>query len=208
MTIQEAYNNWSEIYDTNQNKTRDLEAVALRHILEDKVFENILEIGCGTGKNTMWLLEKTQNLTGVDFSKDMLEKAKQKISSDKVQFVWADIQNPWQFDQATFDLITFSLVLEHIADLSFIFNQAHNVLKEDGLIYIGELHPFKQYMGSKARFEIAGGTFELDCFTHHISEFYSVANAYGFDCIYVNEWFDDADRVGMPRILTLLFRKK
>ena len=208
MTIQEAYNSWSAIYDTNQNKTRDLEAVALRHILKDKTFENSLEMGCGTGKNTEFLLQKTKDLIAVDFSEDMLAKAKQKITDKHVQFVRADIQNDWQFEQEIFDLITCSLVLEHIADLNGIFKRAHRVLAENGLFYIGELHPFKQYLGTKAKFETSEGVYELTCFTHHISEFYETAAQNGFDCIHINEWFDDNEKLGVPRILTMVFRKR
>ena len=52
MSVEQAYNNWAEQYDSNENKTRDLEAKALREVLADMIFENCLEIGCGTGKNT------------------------------------------------------------------------------------------------------------------------------------------------------------
>lgn len=206
MTIQEAYNNWSAIYDTNQNKTRDLEAVALRHILKDKTFENSLEIGCGTGKNTEWLRKTTQNLVGLDFSENMLEKAKQKIKSENVQFIRADIREDLPFDDLTFDLVTCSLVLEHIADLNDIFKQIRRILTKKGLLYIGELHPFKQYLGTKAKFETNEGIYELTCFTHHVSDFYKAASDNGFECIHINEWFDDDDRGGVPRILTMVFR--
>ncbi len=208
MTIQEAYNNWSAIYDTNQNKTRDLEAVALKQILKDKTFENILEIGCGTGKNTEWLHKKTKNLVGVDFSEEMLEKAKQKISSENVQFVRADIQENWSFEDETYDLVTCSLVLEHIEDLNGVFKRIQRVLTQNGLFYIGELHPFKQYLGTKAQFETDAGIYELTCFTHHLSDFYKAASDNGFECMDINEWFDDKGRVGVPRILTMVFRKK
>ncbi len=208
MTIQQAYNSWSVIYDTNQNKTRDLEAVALKHILTDKTFENILEIGCGTGKNTEWLHKKTKNLVGIDFSEDMLDKAKQKISNENVQFVRADIRENWLFENEIFDLVTCSLVLEHIEDLNRIFKQIQRVLTQNGLFYIGELHPFKQYMGTKAEFETEGGIYQLTCFTHHISEFYKAASENGFECIDINEWFDNEERGGVPRILTMVFKKK
>ncbi len=207
MTIQEAYNNWSAIYDTNQNKTRDLEAVALRHILKDKTFENILEIGCGTGKNTDWLHKTTQNLIGVDFSEEMLEKAKQKIKSENVQFIRADIQESLPFEDGTFDLVTCSLVLEHIDDLNGIFKQIRRVLTGNGLLCIGELHPFKQYLGTKAKFETAEGIYELTCFTHHVSDFYKAVSENGFECIDINEWFDNDDRGGVPRILTMVCKK-
>ena len=181
MTIQEAYNNWSAIYDTNQNKTRDLEAVALKHVLRDKTFENVLEIGCGTGKNTEWLYKKAKKLVGVDFSEDMLNKAKQKISSENVQFVRTDIQEDWSFQDEIFDLVTCSLVLEHIEQLHLVFKRIQSVLSQNGLLYIGELHPFKQYLGTKAQFETGAGTYELTCFTHHVSDFYKAASDNGFE---------------------------
>ena len=58
MDTREMYNKWAEQYDTNYNKTRDLEAFALRLTLSDFSFDNCLEIGCGTGKNTQWLIKK------------------------------------------------------------------------------------------------------------------------------------------------------
>jgi hypothetical protein len=53
MSVRKAYDTWSSSYDTDENKTRDLEAIALRTMLEAIPFENCLEIGCGTGKNTI-----------------------------------------------------------------------------------------------------------------------------------------------------------
>ena len=58
MNTREAYNKWSEQYDTNINRTRDLEAVALRKTLSVIPFKRCLEIGCGTGKNTEWLVNR------------------------------------------------------------------------------------------------------------------------------------------------------
>lgn len=56
MSVQKAYDNWSEQYDINLNKTRDLEVFALQETLADIAFNSYLKIGCGTGKNTAWLL--------------------------------------------------------------------------------------------------------------------------------------------------------
>ena len=82
MNNQQAYNVWSKNYDSVQNRTRDLEASALRKSLEsDKLFD-ILEIGCGTGKNTEWLVSKAKHLIGADFSDEMLAKAKEKITAN------------------------------------------------------------------------------------------------------------------------------
>lgn len=78
--IRSAYNQWAETYDTMANKTRDLEAVALRKSLAGLSFESVLEIGCGTGKNTMWLMERAKSITCVDFSSEMINKAKEKLT--------------------------------------------------------------------------------------------------------------------------------
>jgi len=78
MNVKQAYNNWAAQYDTNDNKTRDLEAMALQTTLAGISFTSCLEIGCGTGKNTAWLVNKTQRLLCVDLSDEMLSKAKEK----------------------------------------------------------------------------------------------------------------------------------
>lgn len=208
MKVEEAYNLWALQYDTNQNKTRDLEAVSLRNTLSKITIGNCLEIGCGTGKNSLWLMEKAKHLTAVDFSKEMLAKAREKIKSENVEFIHADITNTWIFTNKKYDLITFSLVLEHISNLDSIFIQAKTVLNVGGYVYIGELHPYKQYVGSKARFEIEGGIQVVDCFTHHLSDFLLAAKKNGFSKIDIDEYFDDNNRNEMPRILTILLKKE
>jgi 2-polyprenyl-3-methyl-5-hydroxy-6-metoxy-1,4-benzoquinol methylase len=106
------------------------------------------------------------------------------------------------------DLITCSLVLEHIQNIDFIFQQANKHLKPDGFFYVGELHPFKQYEGSKARFETGSGIFMLECFTHHISDYMNAARLNKFSCELMTEWFDDNNRESIPRIIAFLFQKK
>ena len=117
METKQAYNLWSKQYDTNINKTRDLEGFAIRKVLESIHFNSCLEIGCGTGKNTEWLITKAKQMTAVDLSDEMLAKAKEKISSEIVQFIQADITFDWSFSKIQYELVTFSLVLEHIQNL-------------------------------------------------------------------------------------------
>jgi len=207
MDTRTAYNNWSQQYDTNENKTRDLEAHALKNILSAIDLKNVLEIGCGTGKNTVWLTTKAKQITAVDLSEEMLAKAKAKINNDAVQFIQADITAPWNFAKKDYDLVTFSLVLEHIQNLDHIFSEVSKLLSKDGYVYIGELHPFKQYSGSKARFETEHGTQFVTCYDHHISEFIQTAKKYDLTIADINEFFDNDDRSAIPRILTLLLKK-
>ncbi|HVX49891.1 MAG TPA: class I SAM-dependent methyltransferase, partial [Chitinophagaceae bacterium] len=138
MNIREAYNQWADQYDTNLNKTRDMEGVVLQENLSKIAFTNVLEIGCGTGKNTLWLVQKAAQVTAVDFSEEMLAHARQKVTAANVQFIQADITRQWQFAGSPFNLITFSLVLEHIENLGHIFSQCAGVLQPGGYVYIGE----------------------------------------------------------------------
>jgi ubiquinone/menaquinone biosynthesis C-methylase UbiE len=208
MSIRQAYNQWAEQYDTNQNKTRDMEAIALRNTLTDLHFDTCLEIGCGTGKNTEWLLQKTKQVLAVDFSEAMLAKAKEKIHAPHVDFQQADITQPWNFGYQHYQLVTFSLVLEHIEHLAVIMKEAANALTPGGYAYIGELHPFKQYSGSKARFDSEQGRQLLECYTHHVSDFLNAAKKSSFSIIDLEEYFDEDDKKGLPRILTILLRKQ
>ena len=207
MDIANAYNSWSVQYDTNDNKTRDLEALALKKLLSGKTYKHCLEVGCGTGKNTQWLLTICDQITAIDLSNGMLEIAKNKILSDKVHFIEADITKDWTFAKNTYDLVTFSLMLEHIEDLHAVFQKLSIVTATGSHVYIGELHPFKQYAGSKARFETENGTEVLTCFNHHVTDFIQAATASGYQLIQLEEQFDEGDRSQLPRILNLLFEK-
>jgi predicted TPR repeat methyltransferase len=207
MDNQQAYDHWASTYDDVINLTRDLELKAKKETLLNIPFSHVLELGCGTGKNTQWLLQSAKKITAVDFSENMLMKAAESVKNEKVNFVRADINKHWDFLQDKVDLITCSLVLEHIELLHPVFEKASKALIQGGYFYIGELHPFKQYSGSKARFENKDGTIVLECYTHHISEFTGIAMAHNFSLVLLNEWFDDAEKKEIPRVLTLLFKK-
>ena len=50
MSTAKLYDAWSSTYDIVVNKTRDLEKIACQRILSSISFENVLELGSGTGK--------------------------------------------------------------------------------------------------------------------------------------------------------------
>ncbi len=207
MSVKDSYNTWAENYDLMENKTRDLEKSAIRKTLKNYNFEYVIELGCGTGKNTKWLSERTLHLTAIDFSEEMLLKAKKKIKSAKVNFLELDITKPWKLKNNSADLISCSLVLEHISDLNFIFSEARKKLKAKGAFYICELHPFKQYLGSKARYKTGNGTIELEVFVHNVSEYINSALNNGFKILKLKEWFDADDKFIPPRLISFVFEK-
>lgn len=205
-TIAAAYDEWSHIYDHNENKTRDLDAHCIRKSLGNRQFRNALELGCGTGKNTVYLAEVCAQLTAIDLSEGMLKKAAEKITAPHVTFVHGDLQRPLVFPQP-FDLVCCNLVLEHIEFLEPVFAQVASILEKGGSFFLSELHPFKQYAGSKARFERGEEIIAVTCFTHHVSDFMRAAAIAGLTLRTLEEWFDDNSRESLPRLLSMEFKK-
>ena len=207
MSIEKAYNIWASQYDSNLNLTRDLDKKCTIETLKNLDFKNVLELGCGTGKNTEWLLNKAERIIGLDFSQEMLHKAKAKIFDKRVIFKKADLTKYWEIENNFVDLITASLTLEHIKNLGHIFSQANLKLKKNGLFFISELHPFKQYSGSKASYETENGIKELEVYIHDISEYIDTAKNNGFQLIVLKEWFDESSENEIPRLISFVFKK-
>ena len=205
MNTQEAYNRWAESYDSVVNKTRDLEQLAATSLLANADFSRVLEIGCGTGKNTAWIAQSAGELLAIDFSEEMMNVAREKIKTSNVQFQQADITKAWKFPNVT--LVTCSLVLEHIENIDFIFQEAAKILETGGCFYLCELHPYKQLQASRAKFELEGELIQLEYFIHHISDYYSAARKNGLQCMRLQEWFDDTDKSTTPRLVSFLFQK-
>ncbi len=207
MSIQKAYNEWSETYDFDENLTRDLDRQVTREVLANLHFHSILEIGCGTGKNTAFLVQIGAHVHALDFSEGMIEKAREKVRAENVNFSVADLTQKWPCEDASYDLIVCNLVLEHIEDLPFIFSEAFRVLEQEGRFLINELHPFRQYEGKKARFDKGQGVTEIPAFVHHISDFVNTTSDNGLTLIKLNERWHEKDQGKPPRIISFLFRK-
>lgn len=207
MSVQKGYDLWSASYDADHNLTRDLDRTVMEQTLAGRQFDAILEVGCGTGKNTGLLAEIGERVTAVDFSPGMLAQAKAKIGAPNVIFQVADITQPWPIPAAAFDLVTFNLILEHIEDLAFVMGQASRALKAGGLLFISELHPFKQYRGTQARFTQSEQTTSIPAFVHHISEFLQAAKQHDLVLQDLNEWWHTDDEDKPPRLISFLFQK-
>jgi malonyl-CoA O-methyltransferase len=208
MDIQNTYEAWSPTYDTDENLTRDLDREITRSVLSDSHFDSILEIGCGTGKNTVFLAQIGTSVRAVDFSQGMIEKAKRKVRAENVRFSIMDITKPWDFKNRAFDLITCNLVLEHIENLSFVFSEAARTLRPKGKFFINELHPFRQYDGKKARFYRNDEKIEVDAFIHNISDFWNAATDHELALVSLNEYWHQADQNKLPRIISFFFERR
>tara|TARA_B100000470_G_scaffold197652_1_gene167788 strand:- start:55 stop:681 length:627 start_codon:yes stop_codon:yes gene_type:complete len=203
--IKDDYNAWAYQYDNNINPIRDLDKTVTKESLSNIDFFKVLELGCGSGKNTEWLITKADKLVGLDFSKNMLDLARNKITSKKVTFINTDLNEKWPVNNNSFDLATINLTLEHIEILDHIFNSLFMKLTQGGKCFVCELHPKKQLAGSKARFEENETEIALDVFYHSELEYIDSAEKAGFNLIAKKDWYDNEKDV--PRLISFLFEK-
>jgi len=203
--IIDKYNAWAYQYDNNINPTRDLDKTVTKESLSNIDFFKVLELGCGSGKNTEWLISKADKLVGLDFSKNMLDLARKKITSPKVTFINADLNEKWPVNNNSFDLATINLTLEHIEILDHIFNSLFTKLSQGGKCFVCELHPKKQLAGSKAQFEENGIDIVLDVFQHSEQEYIQSAERAGFNLLVKEDWYDNEKDI--PRLISFLFEK-
>ena len=150
--IKSYYRFHSKIYDATRwlfllNRKKAIEELKLQ---SDDV---VVDFACGTGLNLPFILKKTKNISALDFSEDMLAKAKAK--STFVNFVRGDACS-YQFEKKANKIVcTYSLSLienwkEAIKNMSSNLNETGTLVildfyKWNGLIKI--LYPvFKWWL--------------------------------------------------------------
>lgn len=97
--------------------------------------DEVLELGCGSGRYTRWLAGLVRAVTGVDFSSAAIEKARSLGTKDNMQYAVADICSLGIFPDQCFDKIIAIDVLEHLsdADLAGALSEVRRLLKTQGV---------------------------------------------------------------------------
>lgn len=117
--------------------------------MDVKSGENILEIGCGTGRNLAILAKKypNTNLYGLDASAEMLETAQKKIDKKKLENVHLEVAlaDDFSFDKTfnlekPFDTIFFSYSISMIPTWQESIANALENLKNGRPLYIVDFY--------------------------------------------------------------------
>jgi len=205
-----AYDRWSRRYDDDHNATRDLDARVVRQSPLHLSGARVLELGCGTGKNSEWLAAEARELVALDFSPGMLDVARRRVRAAHVRFVERDITHAWPVEAGSMDVVVGNLVLEHVCDLGPIYAEAARVLRPGGELFLCELHPYRQLRGGQAHFEDdeTNETVPVTAFQHSVSEYVNGGLTAGFRLRALGEHVEDsAPPDAAPRLLSVLFER-
>jgi malonyl-CoA O-methyltransferase len=208
--VAQAYDRWSRRYDDDHNATRDLDARVVRQSSLHVAGARVLELGCGTGKNSEWLAAQARSLVALDFSPGMLDVARRRVRSERVRFVERDISHPWPVEPSSIDLVVGNLVQEHVRELGQIYREASRVLLPGGELFLCELHPYRQLRGGQAHFEDdeTNETVPVTAYRHSVSEYVNGGIAAGLTLRALGEHIEDSAPPGSPpRLLSVLFER-
>jgi ubiquinone/menaquinone biosynthesis C-methylase UbiE len=96
----------------------------------------LLDLGCGTGRWTIPLVERTGcEAVGVDNSPEMLAKARAKDGSQRVTWVLGDVLAP-PVAPGGFDCALMSLTLHHLDEPLAAFRAAYDALRAGGMLLV------------------------------------------------------------------------
>ena len=179
--VARAYDAWARTYDSDRNATRDLDAAVVRAAGLTLQGRDVVELGCGTGKNTTFLAQHARSVVALDFSSVMLEHARARVTGEHVRFVQHDIRAPWPLATGAADVVVGNLVLEHVEQLGCVFVEAVRVLRAGGRLHLCELHPERQRRGGQAQFVDAatGATRMVPAHRHTTPEYVNAGIAAG-----------------------------
>jgi ubiquinone/menaquinone biosynthesis C-methylase UbiE len=146
--IQEYYSERSKDYDQQKSRTWKsnlgfphevlAELSAAISSLPNKL---VVEVGVGSGRNALPLLEKTNTrLVGLDLSKEMLKLAKMKMSPFEKCFdlILADAEH-LPFANHVFDAVICMSTMHYFTSQGRSLQKFGNVLKESGALVYGDL---------------------------------------------------------------------
>jgi SAM-dependent methyltransferase len=102
--------------------------------LRQKNIRKVLDLGCGSGADTVFLVSKGFEVTSTDFSIVALDLVKSNAPDAEV--VWHDLRDPFPFKDQTFDLVIASLSLHYFDYLTTreIVTEIARVLRASGLL--------------------------------------------------------------------------
>jgi SAM-dependent methyltransferase len=158
LPVREGYAAWASCYDDDGNPLIALEGPAMRDGFGPLRGRRALDLGCGTGRHTLALVEAGAEVVALDLTPEMLARARQRPrfreAASHVLWVRHALPRPLPLRDATFHIAVLGLVAEHLsdADLRATLAEVARVLAPGGRCLLSALHPDRTAEGQRARF--------------------------------------------------------
>ena len=138
---------WDKIYKKKgkvQKKVYGLVKESIKLLKRNKV-KRILDLGCGTGRHTIFLAKEGFTVYGVDISDsglNVIKKAKSELDLKNIILKKADMSSI-PFEDEFFDAIVSTSVINHakIREIERTFKEIERVLKKKGLFILQVISP-------------------------------------------------------------------
>jgi len=187
LPVADAYDRWSAFYDSYDNPMVFAVAEAVRSLCHEIGGKDVVEFGCGTGRNLAALKAGgARRLVGCDVSDGMLQKARERDAS--FELFLHDMATPLAIPDQSFDLALFCLSLEHVSDLAAPLRQARQIMRRSGRIAVIEIHPFLSHGGVAAHFRDGDEIVEMPTFPHQLADYLNAFAAVGLRLSRRREW--------------------
>lgn len=96
----------------------------------------LLDVGCNDGIFAIPFCQDGGEVTGIDISSNVVERAKKKTKDLKAEFSVADIQKPINFSSNSFDIILLANVFELLSEREIALSNVVRVLKPGGILIL------------------------------------------------------------------------
>lgn len=180
--IRSGYDRWSSVYDDDANPLPALEEPIVHERLGSVRGLTVLDLGCGTGRHTLWLANAGAIVTAVDFSEGMLAQAHCRLGAGAIRFVVHDILNRLPFEDGFFDRVVSGLVLEHIEDYHMNTFETMQMPPERTMVApdgADERLLLELEGGGAALFELASGEISIPVAHHTVEEIWYIIGGRG-----------------------------
>jgi phosphatidylethanolamine/phosphatidyl-N-methylethanolamine N-methyltransferase len=136
--VKTAYRRYARIYDAVFGPVLQPGRRALLEALKLKPGDRVLEVGVGTGLS-LPLYPASVRITGIDVSREMLEKARERVARRRLENVEALLEmdaEEMTLPSASFDKVVAMYVVSVVARPARLLQELHRVCRPDGEIFI------------------------------------------------------------------------
>jgi phosphatidylethanolamine/phosphatidyl-N-methylethanolamine N-methyltransferase len=136
--VKAAYRRYARIYDVIFGAVLEPGRRAVLDALKLKPGDRVLEVGVGTGLS-LPLYPRSVRITGIDVSREMLDKARERVARRRLDNVEALLEmdaEEMAFPPASFDKVVAMYVVSVVPRPARLLEELHRVCRPDGEIFL------------------------------------------------------------------------